>query len=57
MLGATDWSDLTLAGVLFAGIGLGAVITLRLAKTLADFYRGVQKRDNDTPAPTERGDT
>lgn len=45
---ATDWSDLTFAGVLFAGLGLGAVITLRLAKILAAFYRSVDRPPDDS---------
>ena len=52
---AVDWEHLTIAGAFIVGTGAGALVTVKLAKVLAEFYahrvgRG-DDRGPDPPAP------
>lgn len=46
MLGAVDWSNLTVAGAFILGAVLGAVATLRLARAIISLFDDARRRRN-----------
>ena len=50
MLGVVDWGAIGLVGAFVVGATFGVVLTLRLAKILAQFFAD-QLRRRDPPAP------
>jgi hypothetical protein len=44
---AVDWELLTLPAAFGVGVLFGAIVTLRLAKVLGQFYGEMTRRDRD----------
>ncbi len=44
---ALDWANLTLLGAFMVGLLVGVIVTIRLAKILAEFLRGERGKPND----------
>ena len=52
MLAGVDWDNLTIAGAFIIGTAAGALVTIKLAKVLAEFYaHRIADDDADDPDP------
>jgi hypothetical protein len=44
---AITWSDLVAGGFFIAGIGVGVIITMRVARVVAQFLTDLRKKEDD----------
>ena len=50
---AITWSDLVAGGFFIAGIGVGVIITIRVAKVVAGFLTDIRHKDDDQSSSSD----